>query len=293
MSARDTDRRLGILLVLGAAIMWSLVGLFTRLIPLDAWTLTTWRALFGGLTMLLYMRYERRGLSLRGFTKIGLLGLAAAAISGIAMIAYIAALRHTSVAHVMVIYAMTPLFAAGIAYAWMRERVSGNTLIASAIALLGIGAMVGGSAGSGGLLGDFLAFIMTSFFAVILVMARRDPTFSMTPVNIVGALLCVLVCWPLSQADLPSGGELLLLAIFGFATTGCALILYMAGARRLPAAEAGLISLLDTVLAPLWVWLAFDEAPGVSALVGGAIVLGAVAWYIVAEARRPPVAIRQ
>ena len=286
MTSRLTDRQLGIALVLGAAFMWSLAGVFTRLLPYDAWTLITWRAFFGGVMMTAYMAYEQDGLSLGGFTRIGPLGLGAAAISCIAMIAYISALKLTSVAHVLVIYAMTPLFAAVIAYAWMGERVSRSALIASGIALLGIVVMVGASAGRGRLLGDFLAVVMTSFFAVILVMARRDPAFSMTPVNIVAAVFCVLVCWPLSQAGVPGPRDMMLLILFGFTTTGCALMLYMAGARRLPAAETGLLSLVDTVLGPLWVWLAFNETPGTSALMGGVIVLGAVAWYIATEARQ-------
>jgi drug/metabolite transporter (DMT)-like permease len=54
----------------------------------------------------------------------------------------------------------------------------------------------------------------------------------------------------------------------------------MTGGRRIPAGEAGLIGLLDIVLGPLWVWLAFGENPGTAALLGGGLILAAVVWYM-------------
>ena len=201
------------------------------------------------------------------------------------MVAYISALKLTSVANVLIVYAMTPFFAAGIAYVWTGERATRRTLLASAIALVGVAIMVSGSAQSGRLAGDALALVMTFTFAGIIVMARRDPTYSMTPVCVTSSFLCIALCWPLSQPGLPSPHDLVVLALFGFCTIGLALILYMAGARRLPAAETGFINLIDTVLGPLWVWLAFAETPVTAALIGGGIVMAAVVWYMAAELR--------
>lgn len=285
MTAAAHERRLGIMLVVAAAILWSLAGVFTRIIALDVWTLLFWRAVFGGGLMLVYMVVEHRGRSLAVFGGIGALGWSAAGICAIAMVAYVAALKLTNVANVLVIYATTPLFAAAIAYVWTGERPSRRAIIASAVSLAGVAVMVSGSARSGRLLGDFLALVMTSFFAFSIVMARRDPSFSMTPVNVLASALCAAVCWPLSQAGLPGAQDLALVALFGFCTIGGAFVLYMAGAKRLPPAETGLIGLIDTVLGPLWVWLAFSETPGKAALIGGAVMLGAVVWYMAAEAR--------
>ena len=61
----------------------------------------------------------------------------------------------------------------------------------------------------------------------------------------------------------------------------------MEGAKHIPAAEAGLISMLDVVLGPLWVFLFFGEKPGPLAIVGGALVLGALLWRLAPEIRRP------
>ena len=63
------------------------------------------------------------------------------------------------------------------------------------------------------------------------------------------------------------------------------MILFTAGARRIPVAEAALIAVLESVLGPVWVWLALGENPGVPSLVGGAIVLAALAGHTLADLR--------
>jgi drug/metabolite transporter (DMT)-like permease len=87
------------------------------------------------------------------------------------------------------------------------------------------------------------------------------------------------------SAVVPSPAELVILALFGITTTSLAYLLFLTGGRYIPSSEAGLIGLLDVVLAPLWVWLVYAEEPGVAALVGGGLVLAAVVWYLLAGLR--------
>ena len=80
--------------------------------------------------------------------------------------------------------------------------------------------------------------------------------------------------------------DLGVLFVFGLTTIGLAFVLFMEGAKLIPSADAGLISLLDVVLGPIWVFLAFGENPGLATLLGGAIVLGAAVWRMAPELRR-------
>jgi len=121
------------------------------------------------------------------------------------------------------------------------------------------------------------------------VMARRYPTLPMAPVNCGGAVLCAIVFFPLASATIPSVHELMILLLFGIATTAGAYVLFLIGGRYIPSGEAGLIGMLDVVLSPLWVWWLFNERPGTPALIGGAIVLGSVLWYLGAQLRTRPV----
>ncbi|MEI7599669.1 MAG: EamA family transporter [Aestuariivirga sp.] len=73
--------------------------------------------------------------------------------------------------------------------------------------------------------------------------------------------------------------------MFGITNTALAYYLVLVGARYIPAAEAGLVSTLDVVLGPVWVWLIFAEVPSRAAIFGGSIVLAAVVYYLLSEAR--------
>jgi drug/metabolite transporter (DMT)-like permease len=75
--------------------------------------------------------------------------------------------------------------------------------------------------------------------------------------------------------------------LFGATASAFAYLLFLLGARHIPSGEAGLLGLLDTVLAPLWVWLAFAETPTNATLAGGGIVLASVVWYLAGSLRGP------
>lgn len=274
------DRILGIALVTGGTVLWSTAGLFVRLLDLDNWTMQAWRSLFGALSLLVIIVGQHGRQTPRAFRSIGWAGLAAAPVSAISMFTYVVALQLTTVANVMIVYATVPFIAAGIALLWIGERSRRRTVTASAIALAGIAVMAGSSTRAGDLAGDALSLLMTVTFAVLLVMARRFPSLSMAPINALAAALCALVCWPLMPGTAVTTGELLILAAFGTLTMGLSYLLFLTGGRRIPSGEAGLIGLLEVVLAPFWVWIGFGETPSRAAFIGGALVLGSVVWFL-------------
>lgn len=282
---KSAGHRLGFLAVTGSAIAWSLGGLFTRLIPVDSWTLLAWRGVFGaaGLGLIMPLLPERGGLSaLRAMGWIGVLFVVQAAAG---MIFYLTALRHTSVANVAVIYATAPFLAGAIGWWILGERPSASALAASALALSGVVVMVG-FGGAGGWLGDALAFGMTLTMAVTMVVVRRHPGIPIIFTAFLASLLSAAFSWPFGAPLAASPRELVLLAAFGVVNFAIGLPLFTFGARRLPPIETALIGALDAPLAPLWVWLAVRETPSRSILVGGVIVFGAVAAHMIATETR-------
>jgi drug/metabolite transporter (DMT)-like permease len=108
------------------------------------------------------------------------------------------------------------------------------------------------------------------------------------PMGAITALsMLMMALMALPWADLtPSLPDFGLLAAFGIGQMGVGSLLFTAGAKRVPAADAGLLSVLETVLGPLWVWLAVDERPDAAVLAGGGLVLAAVFMAGLAEQRR-------
>lgn len=287
IAPRPLNTRLyGITLVAISSLLWSSAGFFTRLIDLDLWTLVAWRSLFACATLLIAALAVggRDTFALR--RRLGLPGLAYVPIAVVSMLGYIAALRLTSVANVMTIFATLPFLAAGLGWLLLRERLTRDALIASGVAFLGVLIMAGYATGAGDLAGNALALLMTTAFAATVVIARRWPRLDVTLALACASGLCVLVCAPLASPVIPDPGQLVQIFLFSLATQSLSFLLFMRGARHIPAAEAGLIALLDVVLGPLWVWLAFAERPGSAALVGGGLTLGAVLVYLLRQWRR-------
>jgi drug/metabolite transporter (DMT)-like permease len=283
-------RRRGVLLVLVATVLWSMAGLFARLLAhLDVWTVMGWRALLGAVSIALVGLIEYLSGRLDNPFGFGPLSPVVALLAMIAISAYTASVMTTTIADVMVIYATLPFVAAGIGFLINGERVEPRTLAASGAALAGIIIMVASGLGSGRLMGQSLSMVMTLAFAGMIVLQRRQPKVSMIAVNALGALGSGI--FGLANSPLQPIGthDFIILFLFGLTTIGLAFVIFMEGAKFIPSAEAGLISLLDVVLAPVWVFLAFRENPGLATVIGGATVLTAAAWRMAPDLRREQV----
>jgi drug/metabolite transporter (DMT)-like permease len=279
------EHRLGVMLVAGSALGWSVSGVFARLIGVDIWTAVCLRSLFGALYMCTGLLVVHRGRSLQAIRSIGWFGIGVALTGAMSMISFIGAFFHTSVANVSVIYSTTPFLAAGLGWLVMREAVPRRTVIASTLALAGVAIMVSGSFVAGRLFGDGLAFVMALTFAVMAVAMRYRRSLEMLPTNLLVCLIAAGIAFPFSHPTSATPLDLVLLAGFAFTSIAFAFFMFLAGARRIPAAEAGLITTLEVVLSPLWVFLLFSENPGLPAIAGGAIVFLAVVWHIVSDRR--------
>jgi drug/metabolite transporter (DMT)-like permease len=286
MPGDSAARRRGLLLVLGATILWSLAGYFARLLAhLDLGTVLFGRSSFGALCISAWAVLEHRRGLLGPRLGFGPLSPLIVLLSATAISSYLAAVMTTTVADVLVIYATMPFVAAGMSFVINGERASRRTLIAAGVATVGVVIMVASGLGSGRLLGQALSLLMTAAFALMVVLQRRDPSMSMTSINAAGAILAAVFGYSLSAHPAVDVRDLVILFFFGLTTVCVAFVMFMEGAKFVPAAEAGLVSMLDVALGPLWVFLAFGENPGLATLIGGAFVIAAVSWRVIPEIR--------
>jgi drug/metabolite transporter (DMT)-like permease len=275
IGAREVRRR-GQLYVAGAALAWSTAGVLQRELSLDVATQVAGRAVFAALALFAFVAVSERGGTLRAFTSMGRAGLGVAACTAVASGTFITALNHTTVANVLFMQALAPVAAASIAWVALREAVSPRTVVAMVVALAGVGLMVGGP-GAGRGIGLVLSVVMTFAFALALVITRHRADISMAPAICLSQVLVLAVAAPLAAPATIDGHDLGVLALLGVCQMGIGLALLTLGARLISAAEVALITLLEVVLGPLWVWLAYDEQPATATLLGGAVVIAAVA----------------
>ena len=279
------SHRLGLILVGVSTLAWSTAGLFTRAITEDLITVIVWRGLFGSLGLLAVLLVLQGPGGLRGFLRLGAAGWLYAVISGVGMLAYIASLRMTSIAHVAIIYAVVPFMTAGLAWAMLHDRPSRDSVVASLLAFGGAVIMVGWGS-DGNLAGDALALVMTLGMALMVVIARKHPEIPTLPAGITSAGLSVILCLPFGANLSPATDQVLLMAGFGLVNSTIGFALFLLGSTLIKPIETALIGALEAPIAPLWVWLMFGETPGTATLIGATVVFVAVFWHITRQYSR-------
>ena len=290
--AVDTHKH-GLLFVFAAGVLWSTVGLGIRMIE-DAvvWQILLYRSI--SMSIFLYMVIRLRS-GESPFLQIRRIGLPVV-VAGLSLVAAysggIYAIQNTSVANAMLLFATAPFMAAVLGWLVLREPVRAATWIAIAVALGGILIMVSDKTGDVAVQGSLAALGSALGFAVFTVALRWGRSGEMLPSVFLSGLFAIVITFGICQflelsvvLSLQDGGVAMGMGVF---QVGAGLILYTLGSRSLPAAELTLLSLAEVLLGPLWVWLFLNDTARLNTLVGGAVLLMAIAGNAVSGKRRKP-----
>ncbi len=277
----------GTALVASAALFWSSAGLLSRLVATDSWTTMFWRSLTSAIFLFAALWFTRRREMWRALRTLFGSGITITLSQAMASISFILALMNTSVATALIIMATAPLFAALLARLFLGEPIRPKTAAATVVAIVGIGVMVSENLAPGTLFGNAMSLLSAISFAALIVTMRRHHEVELIPAVSLAAFLTALVSLPIAGRDVAVGPrDLGLLTLFGMGEQGLGLLLFTYGVRHIPSVEVALIGLLESILAPLWVWIFIGEAPGPLTLAGAAIVVAALLVNILAD-RRP------
>ena len=288
------EARRGLIFVFMAGVLWSTVGLGIRLIDeATVWQILLYRSISLSLFLAIVI-YLRSGRNLLKVVKAaGIPGC----IAGLALVgAYsggIYGIQSTSVANAMLLFASAPFMAAILGWIFLRERVRKATLVAILFAIVGIGIMVQDkSQGGTALLGNLAALGSAFGFAVFTVALRWGRSGDMLPAAFLSGIFAILIT---SSICLVSGltfqisfNDTSISMGMGVFQVGAGLVLYTLGSKTLPAAELTLLSLAEVLLGPLWVYLFLNEVATLNTLLGGLVLLLAIAGNAISGARRKP-----
>lgn len=272
----------GVLFVLSAATLWSLIAIAIRLIDqADTWAVMFWRSV-GMLPALVAIILWRSGGRLWAPVRAtGVAGLLGGLGLVMAFAGAIFAIRTTTVANAVFLFAATPILAALLARVFLREPVRPVTWGAIALSGAGVFLMVreglalGMGAGTGAALASALGF------AIFTLTLRWGRLADMFPALLVGAVLSILVAAGVSVAQ---GGilavplrDIAIAAGMGVVLLTFGMVLFTLGSRVVPAAELALLSMVEVLLAPVWAIVILGEGASAATFLGGAVVLAAVA----------------
>lgn len=290
MTATPQQHRRAILTMVVAAFLWSIAGVFTRhLDSARSFEVTFWRSLFCALTMIAWFAYTQGWGAIAYVRASGKAGLVSGLMWAVMFTCFMIALTMTSTANVLIVNALSPLFATLLAWFVLKTFIPARTWLAIAAAMVGMMIMFAKQAegGAGVWLGMIVAFGVPVASAINLVTLKKTHAHvDLAPAVLIGALISCAVTLPLSMPFSATEKDVLLLAILGIFQLGIPCVMMVRASAHLSAPEVALLGLLEVLMGPLWSWLGAGEVPPGTTLVGGAIVLAAlVANEVVPKAR--------
>lgn len=256
----------GMLLVLAAGVMWSLGGVFVKVLTrhygMAPGAIASLRCLFAGLV--LAWALPRPGRPPWG--RVAASSVAYPVIVGF----FVLSTHFTTAANAILLQYAYPLLVAVGAVAIFKERLGGRTVAALAIGMTGVATILAFSWTPGAFYGFASAFALAAFTLLQRSMRRGNPVALASLYNLVGAAVLLPFAWGSLRVPLPA---LLMVAAMGVVQLGVPYAMFIRALRTVPATDVALITLVEPILNPVWVWLAVAEAPHWSTLLGGALIL--------------------
>jgi drug/metabolite transporter (DMT)-like permease len=263
--------------MLAAPVLWSSAGVVTRHIqsaqPVEQ---VFWRSVSAFAFVFAFLLLQKTN-PWKAVRAAGMPGLISGLMWAIMFTAFLFALSLTTTANALVVMSVSPLLTALFASMFLKDPVPLRTWLAAGAAAIGIAWMFGSSL-EAHYLGMAIAFVIPVASAVNVVVLRASAAkLDLVPAVMLGGALSCLIALPFALPFAGTPRDLALLAFLGVFQLGVPCMLLVLASRALLAPEIALLGLLEVVLGPLWAWLGAGEVPAGATLLGGMIVLAALA----------------
>jgi len=269
--------RRGILQLVASGFFLSTSGIALRIIEqANSWQILFYRSIALSVTILLILVFQKRSRFFDEFRGLGWNDFLLAVFLGTGFVAYVFALLHNTVANALFIFSCAPFIAGFLGWILLGERVATRTWFAIGVAMVGLAVMVISELTVSHYLGTMLALWIPISYAASIIAVRRSKRDNM----LVALCLAGIVAGGLSAIFVTdyalTSRDLIISLYLGVFQVGVGFTLVVLGSRYVPAAQVGLLALVEPILAPVWAWMGVGEVPGTATIVGGTIIFLAI-----------------
>ena len=206
----------------------------------------------------------------------GLPGLLGGFVLSFSFVAFVVAMSNTTVANVVFIISTQTMFLAIFGYFYLKEKVSLIGLISILLAMSGIIIMVGDSISGGSLFGNIVALAIPINFAILVMIIRKNTKVDMVPAIFYSGIFSLIYGFFLAESFEFTKHDLWMGFLLGVPQLAVSFVCITIGSRTVESATVGILMLMETLCAPLWVWLFLNEIPPISVFIGGAVIISAI-----------------
>ena len=242
----------------------------------DIWQILTIRSFFFIIALILFLIFTYKRNTLLVIKKSGFPAIIAGLFLSLSFVAYIVAMSKTSVANVVFIISTQTIFLAIFGYLFLKEKITLKGFIAIILAFFGMIVMVGDSINQGTLFGNVVAFAIPINFTILVMIIRKFPQLDMVPAIFYSGVLSGIYGIFLASSLIFSAKDILMGFFLGVPQLAFGFICVTIGTKTTQAVTVGLLMLLETICAPIWVWIFLNEVPPLSVFTGGTIIISAV-----------------
>jgi len=260
----------GLLLLLGAALLWSSGGFLIKLVDLSPMAVSSGRSIVAVVTLMLLTKRVPRQLSLPTL-RCGL-------FYAVTVTTFVIATKLTTAANAIVLQYAAPVYVALLSARFLGERVTKRDWIAICLVVVGMILFFADGLKFGNNLGNVLAIISGGCFACLVVSLRQIRDQNPADAIIIGNVVAFVIGLPWLLESSWNVHSLIGIVLLGSFQLGLSYYLYTKAITHVTALEAVLVPVIEPILNPVWVFLLMGERPSVLALVGSGIVLVAVTW---------------
>ena len=240
------------------------------------WQILFLRSFFFLLALIafLFVTYKKNTFNI--IKESGLPGLLGGFVLSFSFVAFVVAMSNTTVANVVFIISTQTMFLAIFGYFYLKEKVSFIGLISIILAMSGIIIMVGDSISGGSLFGNIVALAIPINFAILVMIIRKNTKVDMVPAIFYSGIFSLIYGFFLAESFEFTKHDLWMGFLLGVPQLAVSFICITIGSRTVESATVGILMLMETLCAPLWVWLFLNEIPPVSVLIGGLVIISAI-----------------
>ena len=240
------------------------------------WQILFLRSFFFLLALIafLFVTYKKKTFNI--IKESGLPGLLGGFVLSFSFVAFVVAMSNTTVANVVFIISTQTMFLAIFGYFYLKEKVSLIGLTSILLAMSGIIIMVGDSISGGSLFGNIVALAIPINFAILVMIIRKNTKVDMVPAIFYSGIFSLIYGFFLAESFEFTKHDLWMGFLLGVPQLAVSFICITIGSRTVESATVGILMLMETLCAPLWVWLFLNEIPPISVFIGGAVIISAI-----------------
>lgn len=264
------------------ALMWSIGGLFIKILPWHPMVISGFRSLIAAVVIVIYMRFRDYRFVFSPCVLLAGLGLSGT------MLFFVIASKLTTSANAIILQSTNPVHIMIMSAVFFHVRYKKSELIAVVVTLAGIGLFFVDQLSPGNMLGNLIALLSGITMGVMYLFSHKlpDEESSMSSVLLGQTVAAVIgVSFTFFHPTPVTPETVGAILVLGVVQLGVPYVLYAIAVRNCPALSCSLIGMIEPLLNPVWVFLFVGEKPGFFALLGGAVVLVTVAVWSVMSAR--------